>query len=174
VFLWDLRAGKLSRKWTSLPEGNSLSFHHAFTPDAKTLVHASSGHIFLWDVQTGKEQWHIETKKDDYLNGLSVSPNGQLLATRHDLGRIELRQVKTGRFVREIAVQVNSFGPVFSPDSKNVLCVNENGEVRFWDVDKAKCTRRLRGGPEARAESLTFSPDAQYLAGGGSDHAIHL
>jgi WD40 repeat protein len=175
VFLWDV-SGKRSRQWTS-PGKDPLDCRHAFTPDGKTLIHATKdGHIFFWDVLSGKELRHIEPKreKEYYLNGLALSPDGHVLATLHDWWRIELWQVKTGKLLSEIKAYRSWLGPVFSPDGKELLCGTREGEILFWDVGTGKLSRQLQGGEKGEAASLAFSPDGKLLVSGGSDHAVHL
>lgn len=173
AYLWDVPAKKLFRHWKLPVPGKPLDSRYTFTPDGKTLIQAQRGHIFLWDVPSGKQTFHIETN-EEVLWDVAVSPNGELLATRNNAGRIDLWHVKTGRFSHEIAAQPCDCGPVFTGDGKQILCGTDRGEICCWDVEKAKLVRRLKGSAEGYPASLAISPDGKHLASGGHDHAVHL
>ena len=103
-----------------------------------------------------------------------MSPDGELLAVRIAYDRIDLREIKTGRLVRQIAEQWNDVGPVFSPDGKHIVTGREAGEISFWEVGTGKLVRTLTMPAQEHPRSLAFSPDGKFLAVGASDHALHL
>lgn len=175
AFLWDLKTGKQSRQWKS-PAKERYDQLHVFSPDGNTLVHTTpNGHIVTWDIPSGNELFHIKPKEDSLeysVRGVSISPNGEFLATRAFLGSIRLWHLKTGKFSRELGNGLSS-GPVFSPDSKTIGAVEERGGIQFWKVATGKPARSLQGRRNQKIHCLAISPDGKRLAG-GADRAIHL
>src|SRR5262249_44253876 len=75
IQFWDTRAWKEIRR---LHPSNGLS-PLAFSPDGKLLAGGGST-IGLWDVATGQEL-HDDPQRHLSARGLTVSPDGKLLAT---------------------------------------------------------------------------------------------
>jgi WD40 repeat protein len=172
-------AGKLA--WSKQSPQKGYESGQAFTPDSKSLVHGThDGHLLLWDVQTGKELWHVEPVQEKgreyHFNGVDISPDGGTAAVMHNWSRIELHEVKTGKLLREFECHGSWEGPRFSPDGKELLCGTYRGSdtMLFWDVATGKLARELQGDPKGEPDSFAVSADGKLLAIGGCDHAVHL
>jgi WD40 repeat protein len=179
VSLWEVNAGKLA--WSKQSPTKGYDSGQAFTPDGKGLVHATNdGQLFLYSVQTGKELWHVEPPNDrerEYrFNGLDISPDGAVVAVMYNWRSIELREVKTGKFLRAFESPGSWSGPRFSPDGKQLMCgtIRSDVAVLFRDVATGKLARKLRGDPKAEPDSFAISADGKLLAVGGWDHAVHI
>jgi WD40 repeat protein len=175
AMLWDLETGRKQRQWKS-PVTDRYDQHHAFSPDNKTLVHATpNGHLAAWDISSGKELYRIKPKEETLqhsIRDMSISPDGELLATRAFLGSIRLWRLKTGKLEREIDGRLDG-GPVFSLDGTKIAAAEEGGSIHLWDPATGKLLRTLESKPFERTRCLAFSPDGKRLAG-GDDHVIHL
>lgn len=178
IYLWDIRAGKQMRTWESPQKG--FDSRQAFTPDAKLLIHGThDGDLFAMNVTTGDKIWHAKPKKAEgreyYLNGLSISPDGEVVAIMHHWRRLELWNAKTGQFLREFECHRSWHGPVFTPDGKSIMCSSFlTGEFLFWDVTSGKLARKISYDPRVYPESFAFSPGGKRLAVGGHDYAVHV
>lgn len=172
VFVWDTTNGKLLKTWRPI-DATGDRCHHAFTSNGKTLIHAAErGVIVGLDIETGEERFRVDPQKEKHGQyGLTVSPDGLTLATINaNGGRIELRRLKTGEFLRQIRPAASASGLAFSPDSKHLLWL-DGKEVCFWDLARETISRRLPAGI-GYSGRLAFSPDARFLAGGGGEQFV--
>jgi RNA polymerase sigma factor (sigma-70 family) len=104
---------------------------------------------------------------------IAFSPDGALLASAGDDGRVKLWDVASCRQVRECVGHVGWVHAVaFAPDGKRLASAGEDGRVNLWDVPGGKELRRFdhRG----RVLALAFAPDGKRLASTGADRAVHV
>jgi hypothetical protein len=64
-------------------------------------------------------------------------------------------------------------GAVFSPDSKLLLTIGEDGNARVWDVS-ARQTVRVLQGHTSSINSAAFSPDGSLIVTGSSDRTAKV
>ncbi|MFN3929758.1 MAG: WD40 repeat domain-containing protein [Thermoflexus sp.] len=102
----------------------------AYSPDGRLLAVASSGIIYLHDVQT-LEMRMIETP----VWSVAFSPDGQLLASGAGDHTVRLWRVSDGTLLRTLEGHTNWVWSVaFSPDGMLVASGSEDGTVRLWGV----------------------------------------
>lgn len=183
VRLWDAQTGELKR---------TLSKHKAavdsvvFSPDAKTLVSATSGEqaIIFWDAQSGEVKRTLILP--DPVEAVAFSPNGNTLAIGTDRS-INLCNVQTGeiRWFYNSSIEFpNSLA--FSPNGLTIV----TGGLKIWDARTGKLRRSLKvpksdeinTGREKRitlrdagdVSAVAFSPDGKTLATEGSNKIVKL
>jgi RNA polymerase sigma factor (sigma-70 family) len=174
---WDAATGKELPvlKAEGIPVGGALASDVAYTPDGKRLAATFHGEfIRLWDLTTGKllPQFNGQHGKH-HLLGLSISPDGKLLATggwEQDGPRryvIRLWDLDTGKTVRRLVGARSGIEAVaFSPDGKWLASAVRNYErgPLLWEVATGKVLRRFDAGAEVEMRTLAFSPDGKTLA----------
>lgn len=196
LHLWDMKTGEIKRILNTHTED---LWAIALSPDGRVV--ASGGRdaiipswniiklirqfldikndnqepIGLWDTKTGKIK-KILLEDTSIINNLVFSPNGKILASSSEDGKIRLWDAKTGRTKKKFPSQ---FGGVesltFSPDSK-ILASGGGGnksKIRLWDAKTGKIKKELEG-HKRRVKCLAFSPDGKMLASGGYDGSVRL
>jgi WD40 repeat protein len=146
--------------------------HVAFAPDGKTLASCAHGDVVrAWDVQTGKEVWHLDPQATR--DGLfAFSPDGKLLAVetprppggpRNGQAGITLWEVASQRPALALEGLGGAYHLAFSPDGRYFAA--GVGDCRVWDVRTGKL--RFRATMGSSISELAFSQDGKLLACAG-------
>ena len=143
----------------SLPEGakarlgkNSLSGGNrgiAFSPNGDSLAVASDIGIWIYDVETQREQTLITGHKRSVFS-LSFSPDGTLVASGAMDGTVKLSNVRTNKNVATL----EEGSVVYSPIGRVPIVFSSNGSliafvsgvpgdaIKLWDVETKKILPR--------------------------------
>jgi hypothetical protein len=99
--------------------------------------------------------------------------SGDIGSLRRDSEFIRLIDATTGREVAKFEAheaKIVSLG--FGPSSRFLASVDETGEIRLWDTERARELARLRLGGKGKEAQVRLSRDGRYLVanrtGGGS------
>jgi WD40 repeat protein/serine/threonine protein kinase len=162
VKLWDSASGKGLR---FLKRDPLL----AFAPDGTLATGEPGGRITCWDPASGEERAMLPSRLDSPITCLAFNPDGRLLASGSDDGRVKLRHTAT---LEETASLSGHSGPVtalaFSPSGRVLLSASKDGSVRVWDVALRE-ERAVLGGHAGAVLDVAWSPDGQTIASAGED-----
>ena len=148
----------------------------SFSPDGQCLAVASSIGVWLYEVATSQPL--ILLPSEFWVHSVVFSPDGTLLASGLDNGRVELWEVETGTKVATFGHRYSRVTSVmFSPDGTLLASGSWDQIIKLWDVTK----REVVGTWEVERKdysvsrvSVVFSPDGTTLASGFMDGTIRL
>jgi RNA polymerase sigma factor (sigma-70 family) len=171
-------SGRILR-W-KLPDGRPLSdwpAHHGSIrelfprpgKDELISVGASDDAVCRWDAATGRRLSATEAYTGEI--ALARAPGGKQVAIVDAAGRLELREVLTGRITRTLRTPGRGRHQLaFTPDGRQLLVAAEFGPSTVWDLSAGKQVGKLvppsKKDPKVRDNywgTLRFSPDGKLL-----------
>ena len=160
VHIWDVAHGTERARFQLT---GPLNF--VFSPDSRKLIVANDFHtVQVWDMDERKMLATLQGMDGDgrgVAARLAISPDGKHLASKEGRNPIHLWNLETLR--RKSLLRGHLFTIIslaFSPDGQILASGDLQGSVIVWDIDTKKQMTTLKS---SLPESLTFSPDGQYL-----------
>lgn len=146
-----------------------------FSPDGRFLISGSwDSTIRFWEVPSWEERKSISSKDGLGIICLSISPDGNTLAsgTIGTTGDIALWSLKSFRVIATLSGHKYTVSEIaFSPDGQLLATASHDGSVGIWDLK----TRRILHICRARnqlVEHVAFSPNGKILVIGTSGGEI--
>jgi WD40 repeat protein len=176
IRLWDVATGKMLRQFgyhATIPQENTYywrwryggdGIHVAFAPDSKTVYSGSGGDraIRAWDPATGKALRQF-TGHTGGVNSISLSPDGQRLASASQDGTIRLWDTTTGKQVSSRdGHEGAAIGVGFASGTNRILSAGRDNTIRVWDRTTGKELHSFKDGDEIALAA--FAPDGQTVA----------
>lgn len=120
------------------------------------------------------DPWLREYSEHTYhVNAVSVSQDGNYVASGSGDRRAVVRELATGKLVANFFHDSWVGSVAFSPDGKFLASSNGAGEVILWDYRSRKKVSEQTG-HQGACRTVAFSPVAPILASGGHDGKIRL
>jgi WD40 repeat protein len=137
----------------------------AFTPDGHMLAVTVGPFLDLYEVADGQHlaRWMGHQGNNQDLQTVAISPDGLLVASGGNDGRVILRDTATGRIVGLPAVpRERIWGLAFSRDGKMLTATTSAGKVLRWQRD-AKHPGKARYVWSRPGADWLLSPDASRV-----------
>ncbi len=160
---------------------NDLAF--VTSGDRQMLVTGSgSGEITLWNPRSGEAITTIADKSGRIVS-IAASPDGTRFASGSSNGTLkvwpvaEVAQQKSqtnlrGQVLASSGPQISALA--FHPTNKDRLVSGDHdGVIQVWDLQRNQPTLTLTSDAD-RIDTLSISPDGQYVASGSYDNIIRI
>ena len=146
----------------------------AFSPNGKTIATGVETRIRIWDVET--EQELIRMESEDFINTISFSHDGALIAVAGRDGLVKVWEVNTGQLINTFRHDAYVKSIAFSPTENILASGGGDTTVKLWNAITGTEIYTIQS--SGRIGAVAFSPDGKTLAwtGGGPYKlpAIHL
>jgi WD40 repeat protein/serine/threonine protein kinase len=123
VGLLDRQSGQLS--W--IPCGG-MSIGLSISPDSRLLAVGNTNDIVLWDLEHSKKRADLR-QHQEYVYGLSFSPDSSTLSSASLDGTVRLWDVETGESRSIVSQEVGVFSAPFLSDGKSLLLIDMSGKI---------------------------------------------
>ena len=142
----------------------------AWSPPGETFAVASPEGIYLYNAETLKELWFIET--NTWITSIAFSPDGHTLASGSSDTTVKLWNVEDQQLLRLLEGHTSPvYSVTFSPDGTILASGSGDNTVRLWDVETGELLRTLEGHTSS-VVSVAFSPNGRTLVSGSWDNSI--
>jgi WD40 repeat protein/serine/threonine protein kinase len=169
--LWDLESGNIT--WSIPLRGDSHILDTAPSPDGKSLAVTYSDRfvaVFRTDISIPERGEETHT---DAVYGVSVSPDGSLVASAGLDGKVCLWGAKTGKARHCFVAETGGLGSVdIDSSGKRIAYAGWDGVVRIRTI--AKGSHISLWGHVGSVNQLEFSPDGSKLASVGDDKIVRI
>jgi WD40 repeat protein/serine/threonine protein kinase len=124
------------------------------------------GELSLWDPLTGERLLTLDGH-DDWVGGLSFSPDGDRLASSSDDDTVKVWDTTSGDLLLTLTDHEDWVNTVdYSPDGATIASVGNDEQSFVWDATSGEVIHQLPlSGP---GWSIAYSPDSALLATGES------
>ena len=173
ITLWDTHTWQQIRAFTPEADApNGYAEVAVFAPDGKYLL-TKGGYdrVLLWDVATGKLDYHFDFMTCEIHAAIAYAPDGQtVIAAQED---IRLFRVSDGVELRHMKTQSEFLSAAtYSPDSHRIyLCGNEN--TWCWDSTTGQIMWSTSK-PDNINTDLALTSDGSKLLVVGTQGSIQL
>ena len=177
--LWSIDDAGLLQNWSS--DGKVLGRNFlsdletlwVFSPGAKLLA-SGNDDLILWDVASGQLVNRIA--QSSWVTAIAFDGEGKTIATGHDDGMVRFWDVRTQKFVGEIAACPKPLplsAIAFAPQGGFLATVGEDRVVRVWDEITHKMVGELLSHTD-RMPALAWNPDGSLLISAGWDTSARV
>ena len=150
----------------------------AFAPDESWVAVGyghwgnEAGRVCVFDVASGKLLWSARELRG--VRGLTVSPDGTLVASGNFGGEIHLRDGKTGQLKKSLQEPAGSVERLaFSSDGRRLATGSNANVAHIWDLASGQIVHSLVG-HTGRVYWVELSPDGKLLLTGSQDKTVRL
>lgn len=153
-----------------------------FSPDGSRVASGSIDGGTVWDIRSGIPLARLFWGQH-YIEAVAWSCDGTLIAVGLWDKTARIYDAENGVQLGCLAGHTGRVESVqFSADGALLVTGGEDNSVRIWDVASGEMRSafinviqfKYQIGLAAKVSSVTFSPDAQYVAIGGRDHTVRI
>lgn len=114
------------------------------------------------------------TQNLGYIFAMTVSLDGELLATADSCGKIGLWRVADGQQILSWDGHISWVPSItFSPDGKTLISGSDERNIKMWDVSTGRC-RQILQGHTGWILFVAFSPQGKFIASGSEDTTVKM
>jgi RNA polymerase sigma factor (sigma-70 family) len=168
-----LPAGSVLRLGTSRYRHGTVIDKLSVSADGKIAIVSSGMHIHgtvrVYDLLTGLLRPTFGNLSKNVNEGVAISPDGRILATKYNDWFIHLYEEATGKELRKLPLpSANPYTSsnllAFAPDGKTLAATSRGETIHLLDVDTGMMRSLVHN---QTLFAYAFSPDSSLIAGGG-------
>lgn len=163
--IWNLQTGEhLSTFFEHF--GNVLAM--TISPDSRIMVTAGIDGIQVWNL-TPQRPAFILSGVGLPTYALAIHPNGYILASGHENGKVRFWNLRTPGEIAEFETHPRQItGLVFTPDGEKLITSSEDGTIKVWHLGTQQLLYTLTG-HSGRIRALSLHPNGKILASAAND-----
>jgi COMPASS component SWD3 len=165
--VWDWQTGKYQ---AALLEHSKSVTSLAISPDSQVLVSGGLDGIKVWDLTTSPQRpLYTLVGKDNLINIVAIHPNGYIVASGDDRGKVAFWNLRTGTKISDFSPHTDLIsGLAFSPDGDTLITASHDRQIKIWNLGSGELQQTLTGHSDA-VRAIALNPQGGILASGGND-----
>ncbi|HBB33245.1 MAG TPA: hypothetical protein DDZ80_25855 [Cyanobacteria bacterium UBA8803] len=114
------------------------------------------------------------TAHSDQVNSVTISPDGQTIASGSFDKTIKLWHLGTGKLLHTLSGHADwVYAIAITPDGQKLVSVSADKTIKVWELPTGKLLKTL-GESSGRIYAIAISPDGRTIVSGSQDKAIKL
>lgn len=174
VHLWDLTRKRDEDDFV-LEEFDIAFLEHSYevlstviSPDGNILVSGALDGIRVWTITPSRPLYKL-AEIGNPVYALAFNPNGYVVASGNDDGRVQFWNVREGSFISEFFPHKEPITKLlFTPDGKKLITASDDRTIKIWDLETGQLVHTLIG-HTGTVRTLALNPDGRTLASGSND-----
>lgn len=170
LFFYNMATGQWLCSWSA---HQNWSFGVTFAKDGQTIFTSSFDQtIKQWDLTTKQclKTWQTNSP----VWQIALSPDGQWLASAHENGTIQLRNINTEKDLIVLSDHAGAIRDLaFHPHRNLLASASSDRTVKFWHIPTGECVGTLDDHSES-LWAIRFNPQGTYLASVCADRGVKV
>jgi len=176
VHIWDLTRKRGDDEDDYILEEFDTAFlEHSYevlstviSPDGNVLVSGALDGIRVWTITPNRPLYNL-AEIGNPVYALAFNPNGYVVASGNDQGRVQFWNVREGSFISEFFPHKEPITKlVFTPDGKTLITASNDRTIKVWDLETGQLLHTLIGHADT-VRAIALNPDGRTLASGSND-----
>jgi WD40 repeat protein len=164
VNMWNWETGQFLASFF-VHSNNILAM--VISPDSRIMVSGGLDGIRVWNLTPQRPVFILDGVGNPTYS-LAIHPNGYIIASGHEDGRVRFWNLRTAQKLSEFSLHDDIVsGVAFSPDGNKLVTASYDGTIKVWDLVKRELLYTLKG-DLGRIRSIALSPDGKTLASAGN------
>lgn len=177
--IWDLTRKRdddeddfvLEKFQTTFLEHSYEILSTVISPDGDILVSGALDGIRVWTITPSRPLYQLAGIGNP-VYALAFNPNGYVVASGNDNGRVQFWNVREGSFISEFFPHKEAITKLlFTPDGKKLITASNDRTVKVWDLETGQLVHTLVGHTDI-VRAIALNRDGRTLASGSNDGVI--
>ncbi len=170
--LWSIEESGVVRQWSR--DGKMIDRN--FLTDLETiwcfncnatLLASASDDLVVWDVVDGTAILRVPA--ESWVMALAFSPDGTILASGHEDGKVRIWEVGTGKLISTIKAHPRAVSAVaFRTNDLHLATAGEDRLIQIWELGNLRNVETFAGHSD-RIPCLSWQPGSDILISAGWD-----
>jgi WD40 repeat protein len=146
----------------------------SFARDGARLASCSTEKIIIWSVgKTSIKRRHLWRRRGSPFETCSLTPDGRRAVVGTEDGKLQLRDVETGRRIISYLGHPGLICAAMSPDGARLVTGSQSGILKLWEVTTGAQLATLVG-HEGLVQACNFSPDGKRVVSASWDRTVRI